>query len=345
MDMFLEKAKGDEWQSISLHKDRRKQLVRGDKEPLWNKKWSEPRTNLVAFILASMCAPAVAKAFPHKLITPWESLAPQSLTLSAIAALHGAGYILVTPPDDFIRNMFEKSYIKSGAYKVTDNYGCEHGGCRSYLSTNLAQFTTQAASCWTWSSTPEYRAKPPVPILSEIIDRFESGTSLKDWSLDGDRGIATGDHWRFTPRAALWLQITMLDTWIGYMVDQVMGGTALWEVPLPAVVAEAHACAVAAAKLKQSNSFNPVRGRWLKLYLRRLAEGHNGQGDSFMSSDPRPDLTERWQDMEKGTPEQWLALDAVLTLRAATMHAMLMQLDDSSILLKLRYNDPLIYLS
>jgi hypothetical protein len=49
--------------------------------------------------------------------------------------------------------------------------------------------------------------------------------------------------------------------------------------------------------------------------------------------------------MEIGTQREWLTLDAVITIRAATVYAMLMELDDCSVLLELKGNDPLLYMT
>jgi hypothetical protein len=163
---------------------------------------------------------------------------------------------------------------------------------------------------------------------------------LTTWAASYN-GENVEENWTLTARAALWLQITMLDSWIGPMIDRLMGESAMREVPVPATPEEAKACAEATASLPQTTAFNPGRAKWLKLYLQRLADG----SDSFMSTHPNSTLHARWIDMPKGAPEEWLVLDAVITLRAAAMYSMLMTLDDSSILLDLTRNDPLLYMS
>ena len=201
------------------------------------------------------------------------------------------------------------------------------------------------ATRWPWTPTEESSSKPSIPVLFELLEHMKTGQSLTEWAKSHSEAQYRGEDWTMTARAALWLQANMLDSWIGSMIDHLMEATAMREVPIPATVEDANLCAESANVLPPTTAFNPVRARWLKLYLIRLADGYQGYGESFVSDDPRPVAEERWQGMEKGTVEEWLALDAVLTLRAATMYAMFMGLEDSSIPIDPEENDPLLYMS
>ncbi|KAG8824182.1 hypothetical protein FRC17_009167 [Serendipita sp. 399] len=329
----------------------RNQIV-ADNNSIWGGRWANPLTTTTALFLATCSNPAVAKAFPHTILEDWTTY--NSSSAEHALNLFRQDNTIATPPPKFLLSLIKKHLVKSDAYKAVDNFGCEYGGMRSYLATNLAELVHRFTEFWYLDPVSEDSPSDPpsdqppfprVPILNEILAALVSGTSLSEWASTWDHAPLEGKHVRLYARSALWIQISLFDTWIGPMIDRMMGGAPIRESPIPATKEEAEQCLKASRALRPTTAWNLIRSRWMTYYLKRLAEGRDDMGDSFMSKNPREELGERWVGMEVGEPLEWLRIDAVITLRAAVMHAMLTHLDDTSILLQLKETDPLIFLS
>jgi len=260
--------------------------------------------------------------------------------------------------------------VHGNNYRVASNYGCEHGGLRGWLSANLAEFTYGVTKCWNVSDTTDN-----VPILAQLRPILKEGIIDREWCekydaktsfLHDDRGKMnnekgdfnrfrisddnSGPGWSMTANSVLWMQIMMLDTWIGRRID-IMLGTDLEEVAVPSDQKKASACQRKAQDLKQTTGWKMSRMQFTRQYLVRLAEGGGSErrAVSCMASGltrPEPSLGQSsWSDMPFGKAQDWAAIDAVLTLRALLMYTRLERMNDSSVLLRLQKFDPVVRLT
>ncbi|KAG8824770.1 hypothetical protein FRC17_009030 [Serendipita sp. 399] len=344
------------WRTIEMEAIESKLI--GDNDPIWEQRWINPLTPKTALLLAIMSNPSVAVAFPHAELEDWLNLNRESAK-NALRCLAERDAV-VTPPHGFLRSMVENAISRHNSFIAADaELGCQDGGMRSYLATNMAAFVKAVTPFWSLpSSRPNQEVTdgdsdvrtaiasgfPKVPILDELLVPFGAGVPMSEWAKEWDRQ-SSRTIGKPPSRAVLWLQVSLLDAWIGPMIDRMMGSTIMREVPIPATKEDADACYKESLKLKQTTSWRPVRCQWMRYYLRRLAEGRGGRGDSFMSTNLRIKPEERWLHMEAGVSEEWLHLDAAITLRAAAMYGMLMALNDSSGLSQFFKADPLLFLS
>ena len=380
------------WKEVSMGPI--KKLQRGDHEKIWKGRWANPATPSIALIMATVSNPSCANGFPHELLTEWDNFNRHSAQ-HAIQASN-----VVTSPPDLLLDLIDNHIVKSNEYNIIDNFGCEYGGLRSWIGTNLAEFVYRVTSFWNLPSTKKNEEDPddsssacpitivveppsdpgpstvrvepspvsagetvdetavesvdaievpppipPIPILNELLPVLLSSTPITSWIESYNREPIEGEHTSMLGRAVLWVQVTLLDAWIGPAIDRMMGGTSMREVPIPATKEDAEECYKASTEIKQTTAWNLVRARWLIYYTRRLAEGREGHGDSFLSKSPQPDLERRWIDMEVGEPHEWLKIDAALTIRAYILYSMLMSMNDTSVLQRLARNDPLLFIS
>lgn len=338
---MLEKLPTDGWHELSLGPIQDEI----EEENPFESGISDPKTKTIAFVLAIASCPAIARAFPHRLLAPWVEARMGDRTRHLFEVADASGYAIATPSVGTLRALLQTGIVKSSSYKVSDNSGCEFGGLRSFLGTNLATFTARVAAIWDDYTPDTTSQKSPVPILPVLDTVLRSGGSIVALATSYSRTPIKGKNCTLEARGMLWLQITLLDTWIGCKIDEMMGKVEKDEVPVPATVSEAERCLKLSMELSQTTLWNPLRLRWLQMYMQRLIDGNEGRGESFLSEDVRPERSERWVGMEKGEPSEWLMLDAVITTRAALMCGMLQLLDDSSVLLDLRLNDPSLYIS
>lgn len=227
-------------------------------------------------------------------------------------------------------------------YKTASNYGCQLGGIRGWLCTNLAEFTLRVSRLW--QSEPTTGDYNPVPIVPQLYSLVTTGALSKEWREGYQMPEGLKKSWKLPATAMLWFQITLLDTWIARHVDIIIGETAMPEMSVPAEFRTAELCAKATTVLDQSTGWNPPRLRFCRLYLARLANGVGKTGPSFMSKTKLEDRLMGWNQMPVGAPEQWLIIDAVLSLRAVLMHTRYMLLKDSSSLLSMKF-DPMLLLA
>lgn len=343
-------AKDESWQEIKFKAI--KDQIESDNHIRWNKKWSCPKTNPIAFVLATGASMAVAQAFPHVYLGQWgvgnaESVEVRpidSLSKEALSVLSENNIHLISPPETIYEALNTKGVLNSNSYKIANNYGCEYGGYRGFLCSNFAYFTDMVADCWEQTSSQNQGNTYTIPLLPALLPYLEQGQPLSKWFSTYSKSPIRGDTWKTATRGILWLQVMFLDTWISANIDKLMESPVL-EVPVPATKVEAEQSLLLTKDLPDTTAINPKRCKWAQMYLERLADGYKGHGESIMSDEPRPNSKERWQNMAFGSSEQWLVLDAALTLRALIMRAMLLYLDDSSIMADLIENDPLVYLS
>ena len=363
----MEKSSGSKWEEIDIT-ETMSDLVEGDSHPLWNGHWSDPTVPVIAFLLSLCSNMAVANSFPHHFLQ-WAPNLRHSACVTAFDLIdETVGFI--DAPSNLFRIIREKDFsiFHGNNYKSASNYGCEHGGLRGWLSTNLAEFTYRVSECWNVSGITDN-----VPILAQLRSVVKEGGIDREWCekydamasfLHADHGNEKSDFnrvrvsddnsgpgWSMSANSLLWMQITMLDTWIGRRID-IMTGSVLEEVAVPSDRKQASACQRSALNLKQTTAWKASRMKFARQYLVRLAEGASGgagrRAVSCMASgltNPEPSLGQpSWSDMPFGMAHDWAAIDAVLTLRSILMFARLERMNDSSILIRLQKFDPVVRL-
>ncbi|EPQ51377.1 hypothetical protein GLOTRDRAFT_112495 [Gloeophyllum trabeum ATCC 11539] len=350
-----QKASHSDWHEISI-----KEVMgglEGDSDPKWNSKWNQPKAPTLPFILSICGSMAVANSFPHDLLHGWDWDQRKAACTAAMSAIQSGMGVAEIPSTAFeAMRGGQHNVLVTDDFKVANNYGCEYGGLRSWLSCNLAEFTLRVAQCW-----PAARVTDGVPILARLYPLLRDGALDRRWCEEYDRSRSTqgrvavkndsGAEWSMTAAPLLWLQITMLDTWIGRRADIIMGGSGREEVSVPADIHTATLCAQKAVGLKQTTGWKTSRIDFTLLYLRRLAEGADGCSTTCMSAGLQASGIENrlgvdaWGGMSSGTSSDWAAVDAVLTLRAFLLHLRLELMNDSSIFLRLRRFNPVVNLA
>jgi len=342
----LRQCKENAWQELPLKEYLR--AAGGDSLLAWENKWANPPTPIVGLLMAMCGNLGVATAFPHDTISGWKQEWVSKATSEAFGELERRPGFELAPRDIFHRIWDAKTDIMiMDDFKTVNNYGCQYGGIRGWLSTNLAEFTLRMSRPNVWPCRQSSQKFGPIPMLSQLYPVMKSGSMCKAWAERYSFQQEEGNGWKLPVTSLLWLQICLLDTWLARNVDILMEETSMPELTVPAEVKLAEACANAASgTLAQSTGWNPPRLQFCRLYLNRLASGVKQKGTSFMSTaETFADRREGWQNMLTGTPEDWVITDAVLTLRAACQHTRLMMLKDSSALLRLRTFDPVLILA
>ncbi|CCA71766.1 hypothetical protein PIIN_05701 [Serendipita indica DSM 11827] len=338
-DGYVEQVPTGPWREFNV--EPLKKFEQGDDEILWDGRWADPATPPMALVLATISNPASANGFPHNVLKDWDIYNRNS----AQEAMKVLAPNLTNSPPKFLLDLASRRIIHSEEYNLVNNFGCEHGGLRSWLGTNLAKFVQLVTPYWALPSGGERHTSPSIPILNELRSVLVSPDRMNSWIQSYNRKPIYGSNATIRARGVLWVQITLLDTWIGPAIDHMMGGTDMREVPVPATREDAEECYRFSTELYQSTAWNLVRAKWLTYYTRRLAEGRDRYGDSFLSKKPQPDLEKRWIGMEVGDPHEWLKIDAALTIRAHLLYSMLISMTDTSVLQDLAQNDPLLFIS
>ncbi|TFK50305.1 hypothetical protein OE88DRAFT_235379 [Heliocybe sulcata] len=346
------KSSHSDWQEISI-----KEVMaglEGDSDAKWGGRWTSPTVPPLPFILSICGSMAVANSFPHTLLTSWTQEERRKSCKAAMAQVQATVGFVEIPSTAFdSMRKGDNNLLVTDDFKVANNYGCEFGGLRSWVTCNLSEFTYRFAQCW-----PVEGVTDSVPILARLHNLLRDGTLDRKWceEYDQDAGYSgvtgaknatdSGDHWRMTAAPLLWLQITMLDSWIGRRADMIVDEHGREEVSVPTDIYRATLCAQKALNLKPTTGWKQSRMDFTLLYLRCLADGAGGKATSCMSPEPRAgEETAGWDGMSCGTPRDWAAIDAVLTLRAFLLHLRLELMNDSSVLLRLRRFDPVVNLA
>ncbi|KDQ49214.1 hypothetical protein JAAARDRAFT_51853 [Jaapia argillacea MUCL 33604] len=327
----LGKAEGEGWEEINI-KDIMG-LLEGDSDVKWG--------------VSNM---AVVNAFPNVLLHSWTIEERQSACQAAFDQIHRSVKFIKAPHNLF--HAIQKNGVDilvMGNFKAANNYGCEYGGLHSWLSTNLAVFTSRLARCW-----PVDGITDSIPILSCLYTILMEDALGTEWCKvyhQGDVTLAdqtdSGDEeldWKMTANSLLWMQIMMLDTWIGRKVD-LLTRRVSDEVAVPADLAAATTCANISMQLLQTTVWKKSRMEFARAYLVRLVEGVDGNPVSCISMGvgdgvAQPTLGPAgWENMPFGSPEHWAAIDAVLTIRSMLLVYQLEIMNDLSALLRLhRFN-------
>ncbi|KAE9411592.1 hypothetical protein BT96DRAFT_1011376 [Gymnopus androsaceus JB14] len=355
------KANGNGWQEISL-KDQMVD-VEDDSNEAWNGKWLTPLTPSFPFLMGICGASAVANAFPRRFIDRWPARQRELASRKAYRLVEATTGFFTSPQNLFSKMLEDgRDVAVVEGFKVCNNWGCEYGGLRGWLVTNLAEFTYRISQCW--KVQVEYQPNYQVPILSNLKHVLRDGSLNRAWGVNytqkraeahGQKGTNSDRNnlWRMQISTLLFLQIMLFDSWLASHCEMLMnnGESSEYTAPAPLALAEQ-------AKNSDENNtlmttgWRKCRAEFTVHYLRRLANGRNGRSPSCIGVEEVPDETpvsidiavqeERWQDMPIGGARQWMIFDAVFTLRAITMAARLESLKDSSVLLDLRSFDPLV---
>ncbi|KDQ50468.1 hypothetical protein JAAARDRAFT_585699 [Jaapia argillacea MUCL 33604] len=350
----LGKAEGEEWKEISI-KDTMG-LLEGDSDVKWGGKWRHPKTPSLRFSFALISNVAVVNAFPHVHLHGWTIEERKVACHNAVDQIHRSVKFVEAPQRLFhtIREN-DVDILVMDHFKAANNYGCEFGGLRGWLSTNLAVFTSRVARCWPVDSITD-----SVPILPRLYAVLKDDELQPEWCKTYDQAhvavegkVVKGDEgpgWRMTANSLLWLQITMLDTWIGRKAD-LLTGRVSDEVAVPADLVTATTQANISMLLPQTTAWKKSRMEFARAYLARLAEGVDGRAVSCMSMGVGDGVAEQtlgpagWENMPFGNPDDWAVMDAVLTLRSMLLVTRFENLNNSSVLLRLRHFDPAVLLA
>ncbi|KDQ50460.1 hypothetical protein JAAARDRAFT_585454 [Jaapia argillacea MUCL 33604] len=350
----LGKAEGEDWKKISI-KDTMA-LVEADSDIKWGGKWRHPKTSSLRCSFALFSNVAVVNAFPHVLLHGWTIEERNAACLAAIDEIHRS-VEFIEAPQRLFHTIRENGIdiLVMDYFKAANNYGCEYGGLRGWLSTNHAVFTARLARCW-----PVDHITERVPILPRLYAALKEAALQPEWcktydqahvAVEGKTGKGDeGPGWRMTANSLLWMQITMLDTWIGRKAD-LMTGRVSDEVAVPADLVTATTQSNISMQRPQTTAWKKSRMEFARAYLSRLAEGADGKAVSCMSMGvgdgvAQPTLGPAgWENMAFGKPEDWAAMDAVLTLRSMLMVTRFEIMNDSSVLLRLRHFNPVVLLA
>jgi hypothetical protein len=341
----LRECQNNIWQEMPLKDFLR--AAEGDSSLSFGGRWADPPTPIIALLMAMCGNVGVAAAFPHDTIRGWEDSMVANATREAFSTLVDTPGFAIAPHDIFHRiSEALEDIMVMDEYKTVNNYGCQFGGIRGWLSTNLSEFTLRMSRIWPQEHDPNL-AIHPVPLLPRLFAVLQAGALSKEWGERYNHRQEEGNGWKLPVNSLLWMQISLLDTWLARHIDIMVGGTAMPEQSVPANISAAEQCAKAARQvLKQSTGWNPPRLRFCRMYLAKLANGVDGKGPSFMSTgEVFADKKMGWTGMPTGTPEVWMIADAVLTLRAACQHTRFMLMKDSSPLLRMRNFDPVLLLA
>lgn len=334
------KAGGNQrWQQIEVTD---MSIIEPDSDVRWGGKWSQTCTPVTALVMSVCNSMAISNAIPHRLLE-WSFASRKAAAVNAYHLLE-TGIGLIMAPDSLTEQLKERGDVDVvlwNHWKTANNYGCEYGGARSWLSTNLSEFTMRMSKVWVVDRMTDH-----VPILPQISPFLKDGTLSVGWREEPE-------FEKWTPNAStlLWLQITMLDTWISHHIHIIMGSPEDDEAAVPADQATAKAYAAKPRGIPDhATAWHPVRLQFARDYLGILADGDLGVVASCMSPGFEPEVVietkpKCWDSMPTGKPADWTAIDAVLTLRAVLMYVRLESLKDSSVFLELRrVLDPVITL-
>ncbi|KAJ7240888.1 hypothetical protein C8J57DRAFT_1192913 [Mycena rebaudengoi] len=314
----------------------------------WGGRWNNARSPRVGLVLACCGNPAVANSFPHRLIAGWEPPRRGQACKTAFRWINdGVGF--VEAPGDFCSALMTTGVIMNDEFKLTDNWGAEDGGIRSWCMGSGAEFVKLVAPLWLVHTQSEH-----VPILPLIRPLLENGTLDSSWGrtynssrIKFSRSLYSASNAQACAQMLLFTQVMLLDTFIARQVDLMMQGTAD-EAAVPVdILTAANYARLAREAGAGGTGFKKSRSTFMRYYLARLADGaaveENGMpvGVSCMSSPGSAIGPAGWADMP-GDANDWATIDAVLTLRAVVMAARLELMYDTSRLLDLQDFDPAI---
>ena len=355
-------VKGEGWEEVDIRSVMYE--IEPDSSIRWLGKWSTPAVPILPFLLSLCSNMAVANAFPHRHLMQWTA---KQRTMASKAASHrilsGVGF--TEAPTTLFENMKKENLdiVMTDDFKTANNWGCEYGGLRGWLTTNFSEFTVRMSKCWVVSKMTD-----KLPVLSPLKPLFVSGTLDATWgrrynakdNLEERRMLAdsynspipgTEDSYeegRMQANSLFWLQIMMLDTWIARKVEIIMTGSAPADVSVPVDMELAAEVASMAKNAVLTSRWKATRIAFTRHYLVRLVEGVDGLASSCMSASEAMFNTEgweQWKGMPVGNATDWADVDAALTLRAVVMVARLELMKDSSALLELRDLDPMIQMA
>ncbi|KAF8240366.1 hypothetical protein L208DRAFT_813621 [Tricholoma matsutake] len=328
--------KGEDWENVDIRGVMHE--IEPDSSVRWMGKWNKPTVPVLPFLLSLCSNMAVANAFPHQYLSQWtprhRTIASQSASRRIINRL---GF--VEAPANLFETMESSNIdiVVMDDFKTANNWGCEHGGLRGWLTTNFVEFTVRMSKCWSLVGMTD-----AVPVLSRLKSLLVDGTLDATWGrqLNASQRNEHNEGRRMRANSLLWLQVMMFDTWIARKVETIMTGHAPADVSVPVDAKYASEAALMAGSALRTSGWKATRIAFAKNYLARLAEGVPGS-----MSDGRFDHEELWSDMHVGSANHWADLDAVLTLRAVAMVARLELMKDSSSLWELTDLDPMIQMA
>jgi hypothetical protein len=334
--------KSKEWEEVDIRGVM--QEIESDSSVRWLGKWSSLTFPVLPFVLSLCSNMAVANAFPHQYLTQWTAI--RRAKAFQAASLHITRKVrFLEVPTTVLETMERDNIIISDDFKTAPNWGCEYGGLRGWLTTNFLEFTVMMSKCWPdWGKTDE------LPVISHLLPLLVNGELDAQWGrqFNANEGNEENRGRRMRVNSLLWLQITMMDTWIARKVETIMTGCASFDVRVPVDVKFATQAASMTGNMLHTSGWKASRISFTRHYLARLTEGIDGVVVGYMSgsySDEKFDAAKRWDGMPVGKASDWADLDAVLTLRAITMLTRLELMKDSSALLQLKHLDPMIQIA
>ncbi|KAJ7337540.1 hypothetical protein DFH08DRAFT_939031 [Mycena albidolilacea] len=369
-EVSISGAQDDDWYQMSV----RQQFFskcEGDTDPQWGGRWLNPATPHIGFVFSICGNPAVANSFPLSLLTNWNVLERRAACARSYHILNEEiGF--AQAPRDFLRNLRTNAIIMDD-YKLANNWGAERGGIRGWASNLGTEFVKRVSEVWRVDQQSEQ-----VPILYELQKHLEDGSVNREWAQSLGEN-SSEQVWKPTAETLLWLQCSLLDSWIARQVDLLILGTTD-EASLPVDfetakrLAERHARDGADPNRKRkakilTTGWKRSRAIFIRLYLARLADGilaadGTRLGVSCMSAGGGFGA-EGWRDMQMAhsssntqnalgnidpapEPEEakiqhkWAAIDAALSLRAVLIATRFGLLNNTSVFLDLWRFDPTI---
>ncbi|CAG8622170.1 10345_t:CDS:2 [Acaulospora colombiana] len=233
----LRECQNNIWQEMQLKEFLR--AAEGDSLLSFGGKWANPPTPNIALLMAMCGNVGVATAFPHDTIKGWEESMVSRATREAFSTLMDLPGFAIAPRDIFHRiSEAPDDIMVMDEYKTVNNYGCQFGGIRGWLSTNLSEFTLRMSRIWSQDHDPNL-AIHPVPLLTQLFAVLQAGALSKEWGERYNHKQEEGNGWKLPVNSLLWMQISLLDTWLARHVDIMVGGTAMPELSVPANISAA----------------------------------------------------------------------------------------------------------
>ena len=341
----LELKKDQGWEEVNIQHVMHE--IEPDSSMRWKGKWSTPMVPVLPFVLSLCSNIAVGNAFPHRYLAQWTG--DRRATASRAASLRILNSVGFVEAPATLFEAIENSNVDivvMDDFKTANNWGCEYGGLRGWLTTNFFEFAVRMSKCWMVSGQTD-----KLPVLSYLKPLLVNGKLDARWGRQfntthgNEDSDWEGQRMRARANPMLWLQIMMLDSWIARRVESIMTGQTPVDVSVPLDVGSAVLAAAKAENTLDTSGWKSTRITFTRHYLSRLADGVNWKPGCMSASDGSFDAEESWKDMPVGSASEWADIDAALTLRAVLMVARLELMKDSSALSHLRDLDPMIQMA
>ncbi|KIM29081.1 hypothetical protein M408DRAFT_127901 [Serendipita vermifera MAFF 305830] len=196
----LRECKGNAWQEMPLQDYLR--AAEGDSLLAWENKWADPPTPIVGLLMAICGNLGVATAFPHDSISSWKEEWVSKATCDAFEEIERRPTGFALAPRDIFHRIWEakSDILIFDDFKTVNNYGCQYGGLRGWLVSNLAEFTLRMSRPNVWPCPQSSQKFGPVPILSQLYPVMKTGSLSKAWGERYRYQQEEGNGWKLPKR-------------------------------------------------------------------------------------------------------------------------------------------------